>query len=202
MIPVPRQWAGETAVIIGAGPSLTSEDVARCREMRTLAIKDAIRLAPWAEVLYGCDRKWWRAHPETESFAGLKYSIEPVDGRPDVTPLANRGHLGLELDPTGLRTGKNSGYQAINLAVHLGVSRILLLGFDMQADGDQIRWFGRHPYERAKGPAPAFGVFLPLFTTLVAPLQAAGVEVINCSRRTALTAFPCLSLEDALAVPA
>jgi len=159
----------------------------------------AIRLAPWAEVLYGCDRKWWVAHPETAAFPGLKYSLEAVDGRPDVVPLANTGHQGLEREPTGLRTGKNSGYQAINLAVHLGAARILLLGFDMQADGDRTRWFGRHPYERARGPLPPFAAFLPHFQTLVAPLQAAGVEVVNCSRRTALTAFPCVALEDALA---
>jgi hypothetical protein len=32
----------------------------------------------------------------------------------------------------------------------------------------------------------------------VDPLKAEGIEVINCSRRTALTCFPRKSLQDAL----
>jgi hypothetical protein len=38
---------------------------------------------------------------------------------------------------------------------------------------------------------------------MAGPLKVAGVDVINCSRQTALTAFPRIALEDALAqVPA
>jgi hypothetical protein len=37
------------------------------------------------------------------------------------------------------------------------------------------------------------------FLSLVAPLAELHVTVINCSRRTALTAFPCVPLEEEVA---
>jgi len=131
------------------------------------------------------------------SFTGPKYSLASSDPtpRPDWTVLQNTGTTGLELDPTGLRTGINSGYQAINLAVHLGASRIILLGYDMGPDGTRDHWFGEHP-DGQPSPYPQMREY---FETLVEPLQAIGVTVINCSRRTALTAFPCVPLEQELA---
>src|SRR5688572_15903262 len=142
---VPKLWPGETAVIIGGGPSLTAADCSYVRgKARVIAIKEAavcnlphiIPPAPWAEVLYAADYKFWKTHKGAPEFKGLKYTIEQSPGEPqgvwpDVQVLRNTGAEGLELDPSGLRTGYNSGYQSVNLAVHLGITRIVLLGFDM-----------------------------------------------------------------------
>jgi len=46
-----------------------------------------------------------------------------------------------------------------------------------------------------------YQTFQSAYPTLVEPLRAAGVEVLNCSRETALTCFPRVALVDALAVP-
>jgi hypothetical protein len=114
-----------------------------------------------------------------------------------VTVLRNTGPDGLETDPTGLRAGKNGGYQAINLAVHLGATRILLLGYDMSLSADgRSHWFGEHP-PTVRDYSP-YAEMRDLFETLRQPLALAGVEVWNCSRRTALTAFPVVELEHAL----
>jgi hypothetical protein len=198
---VPVLCPGGTVVCLGGGPSLTPEDVNRCQGQATvIAINDAYRLAPWADVLYAADARWWKVHQGVPSFAGLKYSLQPDAARwPGVQILQNTGSEGLELAPTGLRTGRNGGYQAINLAVSLGATRILLLGYDMQRlPGQPSHWFGEHPPTlRAYSPYEDFCV---MFTMLVAPLQQVGVTVINCSRQTALTCFPRMPLEDALAV--
>lgn len=107
---------------------------------------------------------------------------------------------GIDPDPTGLRTGKNSGYQAVNLAVHLGASRIVLLGFDMQAARTGDHFFGQHRYPGAVNTrAETFRDFREAFETAVEPLQRLGVEVVNASPGSALTAFPQASLEEALA---
>lgn len=201
---VPRLYPGETVVCIAGGPSLTAADVEACRgRARVIAVKDAIRLAPWADVLYACDRKWWAAHPETEAFEGLKYGLEPVYTRPDVQILRFTGTDGLDTAPSAVRTGQNSGYQVINVAVHLGAARIILLGYDMQAaDDGKARWFGRHPYETAEHAPPPFERFLPHFETLVDPLRGLGVEVVNATRVTELRTFPIVTLDEALqAVP-
>lgn len=194
---VPRLWPGETVVCVGTGPSLTPADVEACRgRARVIVVNNAYQIAPWADVLYAADEKWWAWHQGAPPFEGLKYTIDPQRRAwPGLTVLRNAGPLGLESNPTGLRTGYNSGYQAINLAVHFGASRIVLLGYDMMGD----HFFGSHPDKTR----PPFAPCLRAFATLPAPLTAAGVEVLNATRRTALTAFPCVALETILqAVPA
>lgn len=194
-VTVPKLWSGSTVVCIGGGPSLTVEDVNFVRgRARVIAINDAYKLAPWADVLYACDGKWWNWHQGVPTFTGLRYALVRSASRWTVDVLKNTGPEGLELDPSGLRTGKNSGYQAINLAVHLGGTRVLLLGYDMQATGGKEHWFGDHPN---KSPSP-YPSWLREFDTIVGPLKAAGVHVVNCSRRTALTCFPQMPIEQAL----
>jgi hypothetical protein len=196
---VQKLWPGETCLLLGAGPSLTPEDVNACRgRARVIAINSSYKLAAFADVLYAADRKWWTWEKGAPTFTGLKYSIAPMPASlyPDVQVLKNTGASGLELDPTGLRTGMHSGYQAIGLAVHLGAARILLLGYDLSVAPDgRTHWHGDHPDQR---PSP-YPQMLEAFPSLVEPLAAIGVTVINCSRRTVLTAFPCASLDDELA---
>jgi hypothetical protein len=93
-------------------------------------------------------------------------------------------------------TGRNGGYQAMNLAVHFGAKRQLLVGFDMRAREGKSHWFGDHPTK--SGPDIYANVMLPAFPTIVEPLKVLGVEVINCTPGSALTCFPMMSLEDAL----
>jgi hypothetical protein len=206
VVSVPKLWPGETAVILGGGSSLTPEDVAFCRgKARIIAIKEAYLLAPWADVLYAGDAKWWRAYQGAPDFHGLKYTIEQDPDQeqlgdwPGVQVLRNTGTDGLELTPTGLRTGYNSGYQAVGLAVHLGVSRIVLLGFDMWTGPKGQNWVEQYPHLAKSYHTPSpYPIFLQAFASIVEPLIQARVEVVNASRFTMLTAFPYLSLEEAL----
>lgn len=193
--------AGGTAVCIGGGPSLTAEDVEYCRGRAdvVIAVNDAYKLAPWANALFAADAAWWMVHKGAPGFRGLKYSLEATAARwgRDIVVLKRTGEDGLELSPTGLRTGRNSGAAAINLAVHFGAARVLLLGYDMQAKNDaQSHWFGAHP-RPLRGGSP-YPLFRSMFEKMVAPLASAGVQVINCSRQTALTCFPRAILTEAL----
>lgn len=201
----PRLWPDSTIVCLGGG-SLTDEDLERCHaaqragDVRVIAVNDAYRRAPWADVLYACDAKWWGWHPAAASVSALKFGLRARGRQHDVYPegvtlLADTGPTGLELAPTGLRTGSNSGFQAINLAVHLGARRVLLLGYDMAPCPDgQSHWFGEHP----DGQVPPFGMFLRAAPVLARALDAQGIEVINCSRHTALTVFPRQPLAEVL----
>ncbi len=196
MVTVDKLWPGETFVLLGCGPSLTQADVDFCRgKARIIAINMAYTLAPWADVLYGCDEQFWSFKKgAAASFKGLKYALESGAGRwPGVQVLRQTGKEGLELDPTALRTGRNSGYQAMNLAVHLGAVKIVQLGYDM-AGGHFCR---DYPGTRMS----PFDDFIVKFQTLVKPLAKAGVSVVNCSRQTALTCFPRQSLASALSEP-
>ena len=81
----------------------------------------------------------------------------------------------------------------MNVAVHLGARRVILLGYDMTI-GPTGR---RHHYEAPASLLP-FRMWLQHFETIVAPLEALGVEVLNCSPRTALRVFPCRPLDEVL----
>lgn len=197
---VPRLWEGETVAIIAGGPSLTAAQVAACRgRCRLLGVNDAYRLAPDLDALYACDGKWWEAHHGVPSFAGPKFTQDKAAAaRWRLTWVESRKADGLSADPRQIHSGRNSGYQAINLAVHLGAARILLLGFDMRRAADGRRhWFGRHPGGLEKDSP--YQDWIKAFRTLPPDLAAAGVTVINCTPGSALDAFPAMRLEDALA---
>ena len=65
----------------------------------------------------------------------------------------------------------------------------------MQPDKTKSHFFGEHP-NKSKSPYPAFRA---RFVTLVKPLAKRHVEIVNCTRRTVLSAFPLGKLEDVLA---
>lgn len=106
---------------------------------------------------------------------------------------------GLATDPRAVHTGGNSGYQALNVALHCGAPRWLLLGFDMQlGPGGRAHFHGAHPGAMNNPDAGTIRGWIRAFETLPAQLAALGVEVINCSRDTALTSFPRATIQEAL----
>jgi hypothetical protein len=110
--------------------------------------------------------------------------------------IAGENKPGLSLNPALIHTGGNSGYQALNLVYHFGVSRVLLIGYDMQKTGNRSHWHGDHPAGLHR--SSPYSEWVRRFKRLAADLKQAGVEVINCSEHTALPYFPRARLEDVL----
>lgn len=202
---VPPRLAESTgvAVCLATGPSLTAEDCAYVRgKAAVIAVNDAHRLAPWADILYSSDRRWWPHYKGVPTFEGLRYGVGSAPGKRNpfrdlpIQVLQNTGYTGLELKPDGLRTARNSGYAAINLAVHLGPRRIVLLGYNMNGSGP-AHFFGNHPaglnQTRALYPGWAKS-----FDALVRPLAEAGIEIFNCTENSSLEAFPRRRLREVL----
>jgi len=195
------EWAGAAVAILGGGPSLTALQVEHCMgKARVIAINDAARLAPWADLLYFCDERWYRWHEKlVRGFAGMKVTLENYrlrDEVPGLLCLERHDEAGFWPHPDGLCTGSNSGYQALQVAAHLGARKIVLLGFDMKpaADG-RNHFFGEHP-DRVR---PAFGLFLRSFPAIARHLADRGIEVLNATPESALDCFPMRGLAEALA---
>lgn len=208
----PRLWENETAVIAATGPSVTPEQVNYCRgKARVLCINTSYQLALWADALYFADLRWFDHNYEgLKDFKGLKVTIEntaqALEKDPTLKVMRNDDHTakqvsGLCLEPDGLRTGRNSGCQAINLCYHLGVKRIVLIGFDMQAKPGKRYWFGNDYGWSNSGPQVYQNSFLPRFKAMVEPLKQAGVEVLNATPDSAMECWPMVSLEEALRDP-
>lgn len=191
-------------VVAATGPSLTPEVAEACRGQNLIAVSDAYRLLPFAQVLYSCDAAWWEAHGGCPSFQGEKWSCHNSDPDNDNRPVAEKYGLRLvsgepgdtfSLDPSLIRYGSNSGFQAINLALLFGCKRVVLVGFDMHANGGKLHFFGDH----ANGlrNCSDYARFIPDFETAARKLQA-DIQIINCTPGSALTCFRTAVLADAL----
>lgn len=98
--------------------------------------------------------------------------------------------------PGSIAGGSNSGYQVINLAAQFGARRIILLGYDFKRTGGKSHWHGDHP--RPLGNLGNLRMWCEHMGLLARDLAAAGIDVVNASRETALTCFRRMPLEDAL----
>ena len=191
-------WKGETAFILGGGPSLSNFDFAKLKYKKTIIINKAVQFYPQGDILYWTDARvyqWYKK--DIDNFKGEKYTIKPYNVSKDVKALRNTGKSGLEYDPTGLRHGNNSGYAAINLAYHLGVKRIVLLGFDMGNEGKTGHFHDGYPVKVTQNKTYEFSM-APMFLSLVDPLKKKNVEIINANPQSKLTCFPRMSLDKAL----
>ena len=107
--------------------------------------------------------------------------------------LKSENKQGLSRTPGVIHQGQNSGYQAIGLAYgELKAERILLLGYDMQTDGDKRHWFGAHPKGLEVGSS--YPCFIRMFQTI--DPKDYGIEIWNVTRKTALHHFPLHDLDE------
>ena len=199
---VPKLWLDETVTIVAGGPSLVPADVDYVRgKTRVIVINNSYQLAPWADLLYFCDLRWYehfghKDHPDFIAFEGIKVTLQNLHLPSNIKKLKNTGNQGLEENPIGLRTGSNSGYQCVNLAFHLGVSRIILLGYDMKfGPNNKTHWHAGHQdRKRRHTMVPSLSVYtknmIPKFETIVKPLASHGIKVINCTPMSDLGCFP------------
>lgn len=193
---VPPCWNGETIYILAGGPGLDLVDLERLKGSRVIAINFSFLKVPWADVVYGTDENFWVAMVDDVSASALKVTVAP--GAPDgVLKLENTGLCGLEEKPTGLRIGWTSTYAAINLAFHFGARRIVLMGMDMKVADGRTHWSGYPRADARMKSDPDFcrKYLMPNFDSLVAPLAAREVEVLNATIGSALTCFPIVAPE-------
>ncbi len=104
---------------------------------------------------------------------------------------------GLSRKPGVIHTGQNSGYQAIGLGYLWGASRVLLLGYDFMFSGSKRHWHGDHPGQLGNCGGN-LATWVQSMGFLAADLEKEGVEVVNCSRTTALRCFPRSTIDKQL----
>lgn len=179
-------WHDKTVVILGGGASVTASlfrSVAASRlanRCRVIAVNDAVYLAWWSDWLHAQDFKWWQANIQNlTGFNGIKTTIDDIVPAQWVTGhFRITGQRGFDLNPTCIRTGNNSGYQAIHSAIHSGTRKIVLLGFDMNGD----RWHAGLPNE-PKCDYP--NVMQPHFESIIPALEERKIE-IYCATKSPL----------------
>lgn len=208
-VSVERSWICPV-IVAATGPSLTKEVAWACRRARwfdgwrIVAVNDAHRLLPLADALYACDERWWDAYAGVMDFPGEKWTThedgpehtnckESIAEKYGLRCVRGRGGDTFSTDQEVIHYGSNSGFQAVNLALLKGATRVVLVGFDMRLVGDKRHFFGDHPeplHNRAD------------YRDFIKPFQRAAqncrVPIVNCTPGSALDAFPMAELEKEL----
>lgn len=186
------EWDGLTVVCIASGPSLTPEDCELVRRSGhpVVVTNTTFRWCPWADALFGFDLQWWRRyHDEVRTtFAGRLFSASLV--------AANYG-AEVPVGQPWFTAFKNSGACAASLAIGGGASRLVLLGYDAARGArGETHCHGDHP--RGLNNVESIADWPRQFRLLAKHAERHGVDVLNASRRTALTCFPAAELGAAL----
>lgn len=154
--------------VIATGPSVSQKIVDKLKPYRCVAVSNAHELAPWADAMCSTDKKWWQCNPKALEFKGRRFSVRQEPG------LYER----IEAP-----TSTNSGLLGVRTAVHLGATRIFLVGFDMQGS----HYFGRHPEPLYNTTPARFEIFKREFADW--QRKNKHVEVLNATPYSGLTCF-------------
>jgi len=221
---IPKIWGGEQCIIIGGGPSIVEQfnipaDVVQSvykkqcspdvyspymkaiHNEHVIAVNMAFKLGPWVDMLFFGDKGFFkRTQEEIFAFKGLRATcargVTEYGGRIKVLEQ-NKKKRGIEFSPTSICWNFNSGSAAINLAVHLGVKKIILLGFDMQVDKQKNQHWHKFYQGNKKTVGGTMNMHLKSFPIIAEDLKGK-VEVINASPNSRIECFPKMSIEEAL----
>jgi hypothetical protein len=158
-------WPGETVAVLAPGPGLTKDVAERFRRDKTIAVRRAFEVAPWADMLISLDGPtgsldddFW---DDAADFAGMRVcGIEC-----DIDAL----YPGMMYEVVNLGPGhtieiRNNGLAAVRLAAQLGAAKILLVNFDADRYEDLHAATGFHGL--VKG-----------LDQIITDLRAKGIEV-------------------------
>lgn len=139
-------------------------------ERLVIVTNNTYKIAPFANILYACDGKWWREHFNSvdKNFKGELGTHFPIEGVPRMKSIDFR----------------NSGANAISLAAHLGCESIFMLGYDCSIKLG-YHWHGKH--EGKLTNCQSLKDWPDIFKRV--SVQFSDIMIVNLSRYTELTCF-------------
>ncbi|RWN11766.1 hypothetical protein [Mesorhizobium sp.] len=204
MASIAREWEGETAFVLAGGASVKDLDLSPLKGRRVIAINSAVLAWPDADILFFADARWWSDPPH-----GWKADIGSFKGRVVTTSGGGPQGVtrlmkvdpsnGIALNPAQLALARTSVTGAINLTVHLGCRRDVLLGVDgKNGDGGRRHHHGAaYPWPFVKG---SFDLHQAEFQAVAPSIARAGVDVVNANPDSAIDVWPKMRFEEAIAM--
>lgn len=200
---IPELWPGSTIYILGGGPGLQPNDLPKLKGKRVIAVNQAFREYPQADLLYFGDGQFYRDNYKAiRGFGGIivtSYTTAPPDGKgwPNVRRVGRSKRMGIELTKKGfISWNNNSGASAINLAYWLGAKRVVLLGFDMKAVAGKHNWHS-HYRKRPTNWNP-YPKHLECWSSIMADANRLGIEIVNATPMSAIKEIPIVGFEEVL----
>lgn len=220
---VPRAWENGTAIIIGGGPSIVKQfnipetvvqDVftgkstpavyspylEQIHSSHVIAVNVAYKMGNWVDVVFFGDYSTWQEDKvNLIQFKGLRVSCAKElhnDNRIKWLEMDSRKRHGITNNPEMVSWNQNSGAASINLAVHLGVKRIILLGFDMNLDTNKNQHWHKFYTTPEKRVYADFKKHLIGFSEIKRDLDLLGIEIINANPDSAITNFTKMAFNE------
>lgn len=229
---IPKIWEGGECWILGGGPSLprqfgVPEDVieqVRTRQQpldafspyfsaihsrHVIGVNAAFLLGSWVDIAFFGDKGFYfKNHDIMRQFPNLKVvcndglKSKVVHERLKLVARDGNRRRGISTRPGCVSWNGNSGGAAINLAVQLGVKKIYLLGYDMQADSeDKQHWHAHYIKNLNKKKDPKrlpFHRHIVCFQYIAKDAKKQGIEIINVNPDSAIQDFKRVSLNEVL----
>jgi hypothetical protein len=207
-----RFFEGRTVCCIATGPSLAQYDidVARQKGFALFGCNNVWELTK-LDVLYCCNENWWDHYwsPTLAEYPASKWTgSKEAAKRYGLNWINGYDRPGLSSNPDYVHHGHGSGFSLVNLAFLMGARRIVLLGYDLkyapdyqgpteQPGSTPRHYFGEYPKALQHWPRMEVrgGVHVGLVQRYESVAKQGAVEIINCSRDTALTCFQRMSID-------
>lgn len=152
----------------------------------------------WVDACWFHDGRWFSWHYQSlRDFAGIIAHCAAHRVTQMGTHYFHRGKpTGLDVRPSYVAPNGNAGLSAINFAYHLGVRRVVLLGYDMRVVDGETNWHRDHPLKHGGTPYPRY---LSRTKFVAGDAKTFGLEIVNCTPGSAITWWPIMTLEEYLA---
>lgn len=175
-----------------------------------IGVNVAYKLGNWIDMVFFGDSGFFLTHRYgLAEFGGLKVSchhtVNAVPHQLDAIkyiPKDNNKNRGISDKKDRICWNGNSGGAAINLAVHTGAKRIILLGFDMKLVEDRKHW--HKEYINSGRTRKDDNMHLPFHRHLIGfphianDARRLGVEIFNASPESAIEDFPKVAVKELL----
>jgi len=211
---IERRWPGSTVFLLGGGPSVVGQDlcsnlIERLMDKNVLGINNAVYL-PCTDVLFFGDAKWyWWNKKAVESFQGPKYTIDrgsvldvakgknpTVRYEPGLTYVKYKYGAGTIFHKPVLSYNGSSGGCAISLAILMGATRLVLVGYDGKGAGSARNWM-KH-YKESEKDMYSCIVSRTSRVAKFLPRRWPSIKVFNANPDSEIRGFPKVSIEKAL----
>ncbi|RWF44291.1 MAG: methyltransferase domain-containing protein [Mesorhizobium sp.] len=197
---IASEWEGLTAFVLAGGASVKNLDLSLLKGRRVIAINSAHLTYPDADILFFADQRWWTDVGRNEQAFKGRIVTTSNGGPRDVLRLEKIDPAkGIATKPTQVALSRTSVSGAINILVHLGCKRIVLLGVDgkVGADGQRHHHGGKYPWPMVKA---CFDHHAEEFRAIAPSLKAAGVEVINANPDSAIGVWPKVPFQEVISM--
>lgn len=195
MSPLKRIWDSETVFIVGGGPSIKHLDFKKLENKSVVVTNNAYKSVPWASALFFADRIWYDWNKsELYNFKNYKVTTDSrVSGEKEIIYLPHEGPY-LSTNLSHSRRYTNSGSGAMALAVKLGATKLILLGFDMRVVDGKFNYHSEH--KREPSPEIYKNAYIRELVKMKPFFEELGITVINCTPNSALECFPMDVIEN------